>query len=164
MCSQVRLEVKMAVEGTMAKMLALFALILHINLALSQILTPPYFNLAYQKKITATATCGKGVSKAERYCKLTGADPTDYEGYGEVIQGQLCDLCVSEEMAATYAREQPKDGDPNYWSRRVHLPENAVDGSEKWWQSPPLSRGLQYNEVVLTIELGQVRDREKHFP
>lgn len=39
---------------------------------------------------------------------------------------------------------------------RHHPPEQAIDGTEKWWQSPPLSRGMRYNEVNLTIDLGQV--------
>lgn len=39
----------------------------------------------------------------------------------------------------------------------MHPPEFAVDGMETWWQSPPLSRGMKYNEVNLTIHLGQVR-------
>lgn len=38
----------------------------------------------------------------------------------------------------------------------MHPPEFAVDGMETWWQSPPLSRGTKYNEVDLTIDLGQV--------
>jgi len=39
---------------------------------------------------------------------------------------------------------------------RMHPAEHAIDGSERWWQSPPLSRGVKYNEVNLTIDLGQV--------
>jgi hypothetical protein len=39
---------------------------------------------------------------------------------------------------------------------KMHPPEFAVDGMETWWQSPPLSRGMKYNEVNLTIDLGQV--------
>lgn len=38
----------------------------------------------------------------------------------------------------------------------MHPPEFAADGMETWWQSPPLSRGMKYNEVNLTIDLGQV--------
>lgn len=34
---------------------------------------------------------------------------------------------------------------------------NAIDGTERWWQSPPLSRGLVHNEVNVTLDLGQVR-------
>lgn len=45
--------------------------------------------------------------------------------------------------------------DPTRPDKR-HPPEYAVDGMETWWQSPPLSRGMKYNEVNLTIDLGQV--------
>lgn len=45
--------------------------------------------------------------------------------------------------------------DPTKPEKR-HPPEYAVDGLDTWWQSPPLSRGMKYNEVNLTIELGQV--------
>lgn len=51
---------------------------------------------------------------------------------------QVCDYC-----------------DPDNPEKR-HPPEYAVDGMETWWQSPPLSRGMKYNEVNLTINLGQV--------
>ena len=107
----------------------------------SQVLTPSYFNLAAKKKIVATSTCGVGVSSPELFCKLTGANPDkgdEVTGF-EVIHGQLCDHC-----------------DPNH-PNKTHRPEYAVDGTELWWQSPPLSRGLQYNEVNLTIDLGQVK-------
>nr|CAD7439995.1 unnamed protein product [Timema bartmani] len=40
---------------------------------------------------------------------------------------------------------------------KKHPPEYAVDGAETWWQSPPLSRGSKYNEVNLTIDLGQIQ-------
>lgn len=39
---------------------------------------------------------------------------------------------------------------------KSHPSEYAVDGMETWWQSPPLSRGMKYNRVNLTIDLGQV--------
>lgn len=54
-------------------------------------------------------------------------------------QGQACDYC------------DPLD------PKRSHPASNAIDGTERWWQSPPLSRGLKYSEVGLTIDLGQVR-------
>lgn len=31
-----------------------------------------------------------------------------------------------------------------------------VDGRPTWWQSPPLSRGLQYREINITVDLEQV--------
>ncbi|XP_058846993.1 LOW QUALITY PROTEIN: laminin subunit alpha-5-like [Acipenser ruthenus] len=102
-------------------------------------LHPPYFNLAEGTKITATATCGEdGNGKAiqDLYCKLVGGpvsgDPS------QTIQGQYCDTC--------------RAGD----SDRAHPITNAIDGTERWWQSPPLSRSLEYNEVNVTLDLGQL--------
>lgn len=57
---------------------------------------------------------------------------------GSVPQGQYCDICTAAN------------------SNKAHPVSNAVDGTERWWQSPPLSRGLEYNEVNVTLDLGQV--------
>ncbi|XP_012657470.1 laminin subunit alpha-3 [Otolemur garnettii] len=103
-------------------------------------LHPPYFNLAQAARIWATATCGErgpgGRPRPELYCKLVGG-PTA-PGRGHTIQGQFCDYCNSE--------------DP----RKAHPVTSAIDGSERWWQSPPLSSGTQYNKVNLTLDLGQL--------
>uniref|UniRef100_A0A3Q1FWK3 Laminin, alpha 5 n=1 Tax=Acanthochromis polyacanthus TaxID=80966 RepID=A0A3Q1FWK3_9TELE len=102
-------------------------------------LHPPYFNLAEGTKITATATCGEedtGRTVRDLYCKLVGGpvsgDPS------QTIQGQYCDIC--------------SQGD----SDRAHPITNAIDGTERWWQSPPLSRSTEYNEVNVTLDLGQL--------
>ncbi|XP_077410264.1 laminin subunit alpha-5 isoform X1 [Vanacampus margaritifer] len=102
-------------------------------------LHPPYFNLAEGTKITATATCGEdeaGKSVPDLYCKLVGGpvsgDP------GQTIQGQYCDIC--------------HHGD----SDRAHPITNAIDGTERWWQSPPLSRSTEFNQVNVTLDLGQL--------
>ncbi|CAH2284950.1 laminin subunit alpha-3 [Pelobates cultripes] len=108
-------------------------------------LHPPYFNLAEGARILATATCGEeSVPWQERpqprmdlYCKLVGG-PSVASTPGHTIQGQPCDFCYS--------------ADPN----KAHPVSNAIDGTEQWWQSPPLSLGLQYNEVNVTIDLGQL--------
>ncbi|XP_078092838.1 laminin subunit alpha-5 isoform X1 [Mustelus asterias] len=101
-------------------------------------LHPPYFNLAEGTKITATATCGEdetGRPVEDLYCKLVGGpvsgDPS------QTIQGQYCDICKAE-------------------SNKAHPSTNAIDGTERWWQSPPLSRSLEYNEVNVTLDLGQL--------
>ncbi|XP_046433556.1 laminin subunit alpha [Neodiprion fabricii] len=104
--------------------------------ARGEILTPPYFNLADGREISATATCGVDTPGPELYCKLVGANADQDEDIN-LIQGQVCDYC-----------------DPNDPLKR-HPPEYAVDGTQTWWQSPPLSRGMKYNEVNLTINLGQ---------
>lgn len=54
----------------------------------SEILTPPYFNLAEKKKITATATCGVDTEGPELYCKLVGAN-ADSDIDVNLIQGQV---------------------------------------------------------------------------
>ncbi|XP_075883000.1 laminin subunit alpha-5 isoform X3 [Nelusetta ayraudi] len=102
-------------------------------------LHPPYFNLAEGTKITATATCGEeegGRSVQDLYCKLVGGpvsgDP------GQTIQGQYCDVCSQSN------------------SDRAHPITNAIDGTERWWQSPPLSRSTEFNEVNVTLDLGQL--------
>uniref|UniRef100_A0A8D3ECX5 Laminin subunit alpha 3 n=1 Tax=Scophthalmus maximus TaxID=52904 RepID=A0A8D3ECX5_SCOMX len=53
-------------------------------------------------------------------------------------QGQYCDICSQGE------------------SDRAHPITNAVDGTERWWQSPPLSRSTEFNEVNVTLDLGQL--------
>ncbi|KAJ8738019.1 hypothetical protein PYW08_000614 [Mythimna loreyi] len=118
----------------MAGASALIPLLILVYTALvhTEVLTPRYFNLASKKKITATATCGD--EGPELYCKLVGAN-ADHDEH--VIQGQVCDICDATNEA------------------KKHPPEYAVDSSETWWQSPPLSRGMKYNEVNLTIDLGQ---------
>lgn len=70
----------------MARIVAL--LLLYISVACAEILTPPYFNLALGKKITATATCGD--EGPELYCKLVGANADHDE---RVIQGQVIFFC-----------------------------------------------------------------------
>ncbi|XP_018320894.1 laminin subunit alpha [Agrilus planipennis] len=104
--------------------------------ARSDELTPPYFNLAENRTIRASATCGEDTEGPELYCKLIGAN-AENDVNVNLIHGQFCDYC-----------------DPSRPDKR-HPPEYAVDGMETWWQSPPLSRGMKYNEVNLTIDFGQ---------
>ncbi|KAM4563209.1 laminin subunit alpha-5 isoform 2-T2 [Odontesthes bonariensis] len=102
-------------------------------------LHPPYFNLAEGTKITATATCGEdetGKDVHDLYCKLVGGPVSGDPSH--TIQGQYCDIC--------------SQGD----SDRAHPITNAIDGTERWWQSPPLSRSTEFNEVNVTLDLGQL--------
>lgn len=111
----------------------------------AQVLEPPNLNLAERKKITASSTCGETEHTPEMYCRLTGVTNSAYDNLVikttpvEIQAGQLCEYCDSK---------VPDQSHPASY---------AVDGSEKWWQSPPLSRGIEYNEVNLTVDLGQVR-------
>ena len=126
-----------------------------LNFAAGEILTPPYFNLVEGSSISATATCGVNITTPrERFCRLTGASADEiqeisgssyYSGNSQIIAGQLCDFCVAEGAA-----------DSSDLESQVHSARFAIDGTERWWQSPPLSRGAQFNDVNLTIDLGQV--------
>ncbi|XP_036940486.1 laminin subunit alpha-3-like isoform X2 [Acanthopagrus latus] len=102
-------------------------------------LSPPYFNLAAGSTITATATCGQdefGTPRSDLYCKLVGGPTNGLVSHN--IQGQYCDYCNAI--------------DPS----KAHPVTNAIDGTERWWQSPPLSRGMIHNEVNVTLDLGQL--------
>ncbi|XP_061452960.1 laminin subunit alpha-3 isoform X2 [Rhineura floridana] len=101
-------------------------------------LHPPYFNLAETARIWATATCGQdegGRPRLELYCKLVGGPAASPAG--QTIQGQFCDYC--------------NGADPS----KAHPITNAIDGTERWWQSPSLSLGLTYDEVNVTLDLEQ---------
>ncbi|XP_009884960.1 PREDICTED: laminin subunit alpha-3 [Charadrius vociferus] len=67
---------------------------------------------------------------------LLKVDKYDCSGYFTL--GQFCDYCNA--------------ADPS----KAHPVTNAIDGTERWWQSPPLSMGLKYNEVNVTLDLGQL--------
>ncbi|XP_039586060.1 laminin subunit alpha-3-like [Passer montanus] len=102
-------------------------------------LHPPYFNLAAAARVWATATCGEaagGGGRPQLFCKLVGGPAA--APLGRAIQGQFCDYCNA--------------ADPS----KAHPITNAIDGTESWWQSPPLSMGLKYNEVNVTLDLGQL--------
>lgn len=115
----------------------LLALIWQVKVCSGQGLRPSLINIAHGKKIVATSTCGVGlgVNRSELYCRLATVSVTS----GTPISGLACDKC-----------------DP-YSVKYAHPVRHAIDGTEKWWQSPPLSRGMKYQRVNITIDLGQVR-------
>ena len=109
----------------------ILALFLCVSQVMAEVLEPPYFDIAKGKRMTATSTCGEGPGLKdgrELFCKLADSP-------GRVdIKGQYCDYCYPGNHSVQYVN----------------------DGTEKWWQSPSLSRGLQYENVNITIDLGQV--------
>ncbi|XP_014673412.1 PREDICTED: laminin subunit alpha-like [Priapulus caudatus] len=128
----------MAGYGCTMPVLWTLLVFLAVNTVRSEVLTPPYFNLAEGRRIESTSTCGEGVQEKELYCRLTGANTEEVgERPDNILQGQLCDYC------------DPRD------ANRKHPITQATDGTQKWWQSPPLSRGAEFNEVNITIDLGQ---------
>ncbi|XP_066271321.1 laminin subunit alpha-2-like [Branchiostoma lanceolatum] len=94
-------------------------------------LFPLIFNLATNAKITANATCG--LNGPENYCKLV-----EHVAGDPFPQDPQCSVC--------------DDNDPYL----RHPIENAIDGTNSWWQSPTISQGRQYNWVTITLDLGQI--------
>ncbi|KAI8787320.1 laminin subunit alpha-1 [Biomphalaria glabrata] len=95
-------------------------------------LFPVVFNLASKADISVNATCGE--TKPEVFCKLVE--------HVKVFpaENRHCDIC---------------DGSSNNLLQR-HPIRNAIDGSNRWWQSPSLTNGAQYNYVTITIDLKQI--------
>lgn len=79
------------------------------------------------------------IKHAGRLLQLSAVFSKQSTSLSDSIQGQFCDYCNSV--------------DPS----KARPVTNAIDGTERWWQSPPLSRGPGYNEVNVTLDLGQVR-------
>ncbi|KAK6052950.1 laminin [Cooperia oncophora] len=95
-------------------------------------LFPSIFNLATNSLINASATCG--YSRREEYCKLVEHVLLRKTAVGGSPQ---CDICDAN--------------DPQH----RHPIEFAIDGTRRWWQSPSLANGLQYEKVNVTIDLRQ---------
>ncbi|KAK3781049.1 hypothetical protein RRG08_046352 [Elysia crispata] len=96
-------------------------------------LLPIQFNLATRARISVNATCGH---KRERevFCKLVE--------HVRIFpaENRQCDICDARS-------ENPA---------LRHPISNAVDGSQRWWQSPTLANGPEYNYVTITLDLQQV--------
>ncbi|MEO0687201.1 MAG: hypothetical protein AAFY76_19670 [Cyanobacteria bacterium J06649_11] len=113
-------------------------------------LLPPYFDIAKGKNISATATCGENFvppkgAPGELFCALADVP----RKFGGSIKGFSCSYCVPGDYGTNGSGKEEKE-------IRDHNIRNANDGSNRWWQSPPLSRGLQFRQVNVTIDLGQV--------
>lgn len=92
-------------------------------------LFPTVFNLATRATITVNATCGS--SGPEVYCKLV-----------EHVQMRApqCGVCDANS--------------PDHDKR--HPITHAIDGTPRWWQSPSLQNGPQYEWITVTLDLKQV--------
>uniref|UniRef100_T1HUR5 Laminin N-terminal domain-containing protein n=1 Tax=Rhodnius prolixus TaxID=13249 RepID=T1HUR5_RHOPR len=54
----------------------------------AEVLAPPYFNIAGNRKVEASSTCGVGVEGQELYCKLVGASQDYRDSDNTLIDGQ----------------------------------------------------------------------------
>lgn len=44
-------------------------------------------------------------------------------------------------------------------STEKHPIEYAIDGTNRWWQSPSIKNGMEYHYVTITLDLKQVHTR-----
>uniref|UniRef100_A0A3Q4M2R1 Laminin subunit alpha-2 n=1 Tax=Neolamprologus brichardi TaxID=32507 RepID=A0A3Q4M2R1_NEOBR len=90
-------------------------------------LFPAVLNLATMANITTNATCGS--TGPEMFCKLVEHVP------GQPVRNAQCQIC----------------------NQRKHHPiEYAIDGTNRWWQSPSIKNGMEYHYVTITLDLKQV--------
>ncbi|XP_021959945.2 laminin subunit alpha-1 isoform X2 [Folsomia candida] len=95
-------------------------------------ITPPVLNLATRANIFSNATCGE--REPETYCKLV-----EHVYLARARTSQQCSVC-----------------DDQAGNGKRHPIKFAIDGSNRWWQSPSLQNGRQYEWVTITIDLKQV--------
>uniref|UniRef100_A0AAR2JGC3 Basement membrane-specific heparan sulfate proteoglycan core protein n=1 Tax=Pygocentrus nattereri TaxID=42514 RepID=A0AAR2JGC3_PYGNA len=100
--------------------------------ALHRCLFPAVLNLASMAKITTNATCGE--KKPEMFCKLVEHVP------GQPVRNPQCRVC-NLQSDRPYER---------------HPIDYAIDGTNKWWQSPSIKNGMEYHYVTVTLDLQQV--------
>nr|XP_054604109.1 laminin subunit alpha-2 isoform X1 [Nothobranchius furzeri] len=82
--------------------------------------------------ITANATCGS--TSPEMFCKLVEHVP------GQPVRNPQCRIC---NLQSTNSFER-------------HPIEYAIDGTNRWWQSPSIKNGMEYHYVTITLDLKQV--------
>lgn len=99
----------------------------------AKICTPPFVNVAYERKVETTNTCG--IKKPEEFCVQSGA-----LGFKTI-----CDVC------------------DNSVPRKSHPPEYLTDYNyadrKSWWQSQTLFefKKLEKMEVNLTMNFGKYK-------
>nr|XP_057947713.1 laminin subunit alpha-2 isoform X3 [Doryrhamphus excisus] len=95
-------------------------------------LFPAVLNLASMADITTNATCG--LSEPEMFCKLVEHVP------GQPVRNPQCRVC-HQNSVKPFER---------------HPIEYAIDGTNRWWQSPSIKNGMEYHYVTITLDLKQV--------
>ncbi|KAF3850086.1 hypothetical protein F7725_019805 [Dissostichus mawsoni] len=88
---------------------------------------PAVLNLASMADISTNATCGS--TGPEMFCKLVEHVP------GQPIRNAQCRICNQ---------------------KKQHPIEYAIDGTNRWWQSPSIKNGREYHSVTITLDLKQI--------
>ncbi|XP_061877295.1 laminin subunit alpha-1 isoform X1 [Entelurus aequoreus] len=95
-------------------------------------LFPAILNLASNADISSNATCGD--PEPQVYCKLVEHVP------GRLIKNPHCPKCDANSIL----------------SKERHPITNAIDGTNRWWQSPSIKNGRQFHWVTITLDLKQI--------
>uniref|UniRef100_UPI0037E85A5F laminin subunit alpha-1 n=1 Tax=Semicossyphus pulcher TaxID=241346 RepID=UPI0037E85A5F len=95
-------------------------------------LFPAILNLASNAVISSNATCGD--PEPEVYCKLVEHVP------GRLIKNPHCPKCDANSVL----------------SKERHPITNAIDGTNRWWQSPSIKNGRQFHWITITLDLKQI--------
>ncbi|XP_061742141.1 laminin subunit alpha-2 isoform X4 [Nerophis ophidion] len=114
------------------RLLLLAALLWQCGCAQQRGLFPAVLNLASMADITTNATCGQ--SEPEMFCKLVEHVP------GQPVRNPQCRICNLNSV-------KPFERHPI---------EYAIDGTNRWWQSPSIKNGMEYHYVTITLDLKQV--------
>lgn len=93
-------------------------------------LWPPVFNVAPKAIFQVNGTCGQNTR--EQFCHTIDAHPQRQQRKAK------CGICDSND------------------AERKHPIEYVIDGSQKWWQSPTLNNGPEYEYITITMDLKQV--------
>ncbi|XP_051908452.1 laminin subunit alpha-2 isoform X2 [Hippocampus zosterae] len=117
---------------TRAGLVLLAALLWQCGQAQQRGLFPAVLNLASMADISTNATCG--LSGPEMFCKLVEHVP------GQPVTNAQCRIC-NQNSAKPLER---------------HPIEYAIDGTNRWWQSPSIKNGMEYHYVTITLDLKQI--------
>ncbi|ODM90707.1 Laminin subunit alpha-1 [Orchesella cincta] len=105
-------------------------------------ISPPVLNLATKAVVEVNATCGE--REPENYCKLVehaySSNSGSRSGGGARSRSSQCQVCDA------HSSDKGKRHPIRY----------TIDGSNRWWQSPSLQNGRQFEWVTITIDLKQI--------
>ncbi|XP_074541079.1 laminin subunit alpha-2 [Halichoeres trimaculatus] len=117
---------------TRLRLMLLSALLWQCCVAQQRGLFPAVLNLATMADIEANATCGS--LGPEMFCKLVEHVP------GQPVRNPQCRVC-NQKSTKPFER---------------HPIEYAIDGTNRWWQSPSIKNGMEYHYVTVTLDLKQI--------
>ena len=128
-------------------------------------LFPVIFNLAAHSRVWTNATCG--MERPEVYCRLVEHVLMKYEQNSNNLVSPSIKYSLSGISSLLYSVlhnvflvRPPQCGICDAHSTDLsqsHIAENAIDGSPRWWQSPTVANGNEFERVTIIIDMRAVR-------